>query len=200
MSEKIPCKLVSWQDIQALARELAFTVRSSGFRPDIILAIGRGGYIPARLLSDYLNISNLTEFKVEHYEGTDKAATARVRYPLVAAVNGLRVLVVDDVTDTGDSFDVALAHVRSRGTPAELRTAVLHHKSISPFVPDYFADTIESWRWVIYPWARIEDLMALIGKMADRPHGAEAIAGRLRADNGIRVPLAVIRDVLELMT
>jgi hypoxanthine phosphoribosyltransferase len=200
MSEKIPCELVFWQDIQALARELAFMIRGSGFRPDIILAIGRGGYIPGRLLSDYLNILNLTGFKVEHYKGTDKAPTARVRYPLSAEVDGLRVLVVDDVTDTGDSFDVALEHVRSRGgSPEELRTAVLHHKSISPFVPDYYAAQIEDWRWVIYPWAMVEDLTALIGKMVDPPSGAEAIARRLLADNGIQVPLGVVRDVLELM-
>jgi hypoxanthine phosphoribosyltransferase len=94
-----------------------------------------------------------------------------------------------------------LVHVLSRGgVPGVLRTAVLNHKSISPFVPNYYAAQIEDWRWVIYPWAMVEGLKALIGKMVDPPSGAEPIARRLLADNGIRVPLGMVRDVLELMS
>ncbi len=65
--ETMRCELVSWEQFRALARQLALRVQSSGFRPDMIVAIGRGGYMPARLLSDYLDIYSLSGFKIEHY-------------------------------------------------------------------------------------------------------------------------------------
>jgi hypoxanthine phosphoribosyltransferase len=199
MGKHMRCELVGWDEIRRLARDLAVRVRADGFAPDIIVALGRGGWVPGRLLSDYLGNLNLTEFKVEHYKGTEKQAIARIRYPLAADVEGQRVLVVDDITDTGDSFTAALEHIRGRGEPSELRTLVLHHKTVSPFVPDYFARAIRQWRWIIYPWALVEDLTALIEGMEGRPAGAEAVVERLSRDHGIRVPLGILTDVLELM-
>ena len=113
MKQGVGCELVTWGEVQGMARDLAFRIREDGFEPDIIIAVGRGGWVPGRLLSDYLGNLNLTEFKVEHYRGTEKQAAARVRYRLKADLAGQCVLVVDDVTDTGDSFEVALKHIRT---------------------------------------------------------------------------------------
>ena len=199
MGQGIRCELVGWGEVQRLARDLALRIRADGFAPDIIVAIGRGGWVPGRLLSDYLGNLNLTEFKVEHYKGTEKQAIARIRYPLTADMTGQRVLVVDDVTDTGDSFAVALEHIRSRGEPLALRTLVLHHKTVSSYAPDYFARAIVEWRWIIYPWAVVEDLTALVLGMEACPAGANALAERLLRDHGIRVPLGTVKDVLDLV-
>ena len=198
MDQGIRCELVTWSQVQRLARDLAFRIRKDGFEPDIIVAIGRGGWVPGRLLSDYLGNLNLTEFKVEHYKGTEKQAVARIRYPLKADVTGQRVLVVDDVTDTGDSFNVALEHIRSRGEPEQMRTLVLHHKTVSSYVPDYFARGMSEWRWLIYPWAVAEDLTALVQGMEGRPAGADALVDRLLRDHGIRVSPHTLKDILAL--
>lgn len=194
----IPCELITWGEVERLARRLALAVRASGFVPDLLVAIGRGGYPAARLLSDYLGILDLTEVKIEHYRGTQKAPEARVRYPLRAPVGDRQILLIDDVTDTGDSFRVAIAHLGSLGTPRAVRTAALHHKSVSPFVPDYCGRKLVRWRWLIYPWAQIEDLSALIRAMVDRPATPEAIAARLATDHGIRITPARVREVLAL--
>ena len=198
MESGMRCELIGWDEIQRLVLDLARRVQADRFVPDIIVAIGRGGWVPGRLLSDYLGILNLTEIKVEHYKGTEKQAVARIRYPLRADLTGQRVLLVDDVTDTGDSFDVVLKHIHSRGEPAELRSLVIHHKSISPYLPDYFAREVSEWRWIIYPWALVEDLSALIAEMQGAPRGAEAVAERLHRDNGIRVSPTVVEDILNL--
>ncbi|MGA7980414.1 MAG: phosphoribosyltransferase [Chromatiaceae bacterium] len=199
MSRDIRCQIVSWRQVHRLSRDLAFRIRDDGFKSDIIVAVGRGGWIPGRLLSDYLGNLNLTDIKVEHYKGTQKHRRARVRYPLRASVDGQRVLVVDDVTDTGDSLDAAIDHIRSAGNPIEIRTAVLHHKAVSRCVPDYFAVKVETWRWIIYPWAMVEDLTGLVGALEGRPAEALAVAERLRQTHGIRVDPSVVRDVLALM-
>lgn len=197
-TQPVPCDLITWGEVQRLARRLALAVRASGFAPDLLVAIGRGGYPAARLVSDYLGILDLTEVKVEHYQGTHKAPEARVRYPLRAPVADRQILLIDDVTDTGDSFRVAIEHIRTLGTPRAIRTAALHHKRVSTFVPDYFGRKLVRWRWIIYPWAQIEDLSALIRDMTDRPASPEALAERLRADHGIRVPPSRVREVLTL--
>ena len=192
----VPCELVSWGRCYGLCRTLAARLRASGFRPEVIVAIGRGGWMPGRVLSDLLGVMDLTEFKVEHYRGARREAAARVRYPLSAAVAGRRVLLVDDVSDTGDTYRVALDHLAERGPPLEVRTAALHHKTVSSFEPDLYAARVVRWRWLIYPWAVVEDLSGFVAAMVPRPQAPEAIAERLRAEHGLRVTRRLLEDVI----
>ncbi len=194
----IPCELISWERFYDLSRQLARTIHSSWFRPDIIVAIGRGGYLPARIVSDYLNVFDLASLKIEHYYAVHRQKLARIRYPLTAEVEGRRVLLVDDVTDSGETFHLASRHLRERGEPAELKTAVLHHKSVSDFAPDYYAEEVTAWRWIVYPWALIEDLGGFLKAMPSPPESPEAFAAYLFAQHGIRVPRQTLEDVLAL--
>lgn len=198
MGRPIPCEVVSWNRFYALARRLAYQVLDSGYRPDTLVAIGRGGYMPARILSDFLGIMDLTSFKIEHYTATRKSRRAVVRYPLSTDLSGRRVLLVDDVNDSGDTFATALEHVRSCGNPAEVRTAVLHHKTVSRYTPDYFVRRVVKWRWIIYPWAIAEDLGNLIQAMRPRPGDEREISRLLLERHGIRLPRSVLMDVLTM--
>jgi hypoxanthine phosphoribosyltransferase len=163
----------------------------------MLIAIGRGGYVPARILADYLGLMALTGIKVEHYQGAQKQPVACVKYPLNITVTGCRVLVIDDVSDTGDTFAVTLEHI-SAFNPAAMRTAALHHKTVSSYRPDYFAEEIKTWRWLIYPWAVIEDISGFIERMEPRPQTVEAAANRLSQDYGLQVPLQTLEDVFQL--
>lgn len=196
MQEDRRCELVSWSRFHTLARRLTHLIRASGFRPDTIVAIGRGGYMPARILSDFLEVLDLTSFKIEHYHATRKDRQAIVRYPLNADLRGRRVLLVDDVTDSGDTFAVALDHLAACGPPAVVRSAVLHHKVVSPYVPDYYAQKVVKWRWIIYPWAVAEDVGSFIRAMTPRPADATEIGHRLAAEHGIRLPPRLLQDIL----
>jgi hypoxanthine phosphoribosyltransferase len=181
----LTCELVTWEEQYRLAKVVAGKIRSSGYRPDIIIAIGRGGYIPARILCDLLLISRLTSVKAEHW-GTpaEKDERAVIRFPVCTDIRGERVLIVDDVTDTGDTLRAVLDHVKDLG-PAEVRTAVLHHKEVSGFVPDYLAEVCPVWRWIVYPWAIHEDLVGFSKRvLAEGPltlrELREELAGRYR--------------------
>ncbi|MGQ9686482.1 MAG: phosphoribosyltransferase [Thiobacillaceae bacterium] len=198
MSPDQRCELVSWTRFHALARKLARRVLASGYRPDILVAIGRGGYLPARILSDFLDLMDLTSFKIEHYHATRKGRQARVRYPLNVDLTDRRVLLVDDVSDSGDTFRVALDHLASCGSPAEVRTAVLHHKVVSPYVPDYYAQKVIKWRWIVYPWAVAEDVGSFIRAMSLSPSDLAEVERRLRLERGVRLPPALLRDILEM--
>ena len=192
------CELVSWELFHTLARQLALLVRSSGFKPDMIVAIGRGGYMPARVLSDYLDIYNLSGFKIEHYRRAQKQAQARVRYPLSANVEGLKLLLVDDVSDGGDTFEVAVSHLHDRGPPAEIRTAVLHHKTVSSFVPDFYTTELTEWRWLIYPWAILEDVSGFIRELGLVDASPERMQAEIEAGYGVRISNEILSDANEL--
>jgi len=188
------CELVSWDQFHTLARQLALRVQSSGFKPDMIVAIGRGGYMPARVLSDYLDIYNLSAFKIEHYRAAKKQSEARVRYPLSANVKGLKLLLVDDVTDGGDTFEVAVSHLHERGPPAEIRTAVLHHKIVSSFIPDFYAAKVTEWRWLIYPWAILEDVSGFIRELGLVDASPERMEAEIEAVYGVRISGEILSD------
>jgi hypoxanthine phosphoribosyltransferase len=194
----VRCELVTWAQVQRLCLKLAEQIEASGFRPEAIVAIGRGGWTPARLLSDYLDVFDLTSFKIEHYRGVERQREARVRYPLAADLSGLRVLVVDDVSDSGETFVVALDHVRSRGEPAEIRTAALHHKVVASYEPDYYAKRIVKWRWLTYPWAVIEDASGFIARMPERPGNVEEARAWLAKEHNLRLRAELVERAMAI--
>ena len=192
------CTLVSWHTIYSLSRELARTIAGSGFRPDIVVAIGRGGYVPARLVCDFLHLDQLTGIKVEHYIATHKQAEVKIRYPLNTDVRGLDVLIVDDVNDSGDTL---AAVVRYIGTfaPRMVKTAVLHEKAVTRFPADFVAKRTRKWRWLVYPWAYIEDVTTFVQALQPLPLSAEEARQRLLVEHDIRVTRQTLQDVLDFM-
>ena len=165
MPKALPCVLMTWKQVYRRCRELARQLRYADFKIDCIVAIARGGYVPGRILSDLLGVHDLTGFKIEHYRNTEKQPQAFVKYPLNADLNGRNVLLIDDVCDSGDTFATGTDHVRQCGSVGELRTAALHFKTVAQFIPDYYAEAVNDWRWIIYPWAVTEDLSVLIANL-----------------------------------
>lgn len=160
----------------------------------MIVAIGRGGDIPARLLSDYLGIYNLTGFKIEHYRGMEKSSEAVIRYPLCVDAGGLNVLLVDDVSDGGDTLAVAVDHLQEKGPPADIRTATLHHKLQSRSVPDFYAAEIIEWRWLIYPWAVLEDVSGFIHTLQLEEAALATMQSRIAQQFGVTIPDQALLD------
>lgn len=197
MTEQLRCELISIEAVYALAYQLAQQVHDAGYKPDLVVAISRGGFTPARVLCDVLGIFNLTSIRIVHYS---RAAThdqpAFVKYPLSIPIEGLRLLVVDDVNDTGDTLKVARSYLEALG-PASVRTAVLHEKIASPVRADYSAAAVLEWRWLIYPWAVMEDVGGFLRQMEPRPTSVADAARRLRADYGLVVPHAQLQHLLQ---
>jgi len=196
MPDSFPCELVTWNRSAELATDLGRAVRTSGYQPEIVVAIGRGGYVPARVVCDVLLLDLLTSIKIEHWGvAAAKKPQTIVRFPLAVDITGKRVLVVDDVTDTGDTLSVAARYLKGFH-PAEVRTAVLQHKGCSGFVPDYFAELVTAWRWIIYPWAVYEDASGFVLRVLDAgPATAEEITGALSKRFTISVGPGLLADI-----
>ncbi len=198
MSDKIVCEMISWDRVVSLVHRLAIQIRKDNYHPDIIVTIGRGGYVPARLLADYLDSMNLTSIKIEHYfNATHKHPVTTVIYPLSINVTDQRVLLVDDVSDSGETFETALAHIRQRSSPKSIKTAALHHKMVSSYMPDYYGDKLPEWRWLTYPWAQVEDITAFIDEMDPRPETVEEIARQLESSYNMQVNEELLNYIVD---
>jgi len=191
-------EFVSNTKVSKLTRQLAHQIQDDGYHPDIIVAIARGGYIPARLLCDHLDINNLASFRVTHYTGAQKAEQTRLSLPLTIDVRGMNVLLVDDITDTGDTLRLALDHIHAF-QPQQLRVAVLHHKTVSTVVPDYYARKIVRWRWITYPWAVIEDTLGFVKQLQPRPATIEQAMDAVAKAHGVKISRPAMEDVFRLL-
>lgn len=197
-AKSFACQLVTWDEAFQLSRRTARLIKSSGFQPHLVIAIGRGGYVPARIVCDFLLHSLLTSIKIEHW---DKAACKRpeaaVRFPLAVDVLDQKVLIIDDVTDTGDTLRAALDYVNALGA-GEIRTAVMQHKTTSSVVPDFYADIITEWKWIIYPWAAHEDLVGFTEKiLSEELAGREQVRARLKKQYELSVDDISLTEVLD---
>jgi len=139
----------------------------------VIVGVSRGGFDPARILCDQLMVKRLASFQIEYYNDiNNRSKIPKIIYPLNADINGMRVLVVDDVSDTGHSLETARSHVSERGA-SQVRVATLHFKPWSKFKPDYYAEETES--WVVYPWEVKECLLRVAEKLRSKGLQQKAI-------------------------
>jgi hypoxanthine phosphoribosyltransferase len=161
------CEVMDWNLFYKLARQVAKKINGSGYKPDLIVGLARGGWVLARILCDLIGVKDLVSLKVEHWGITATPdGKAKLKYPLKVDLNGKTVLIVDDITDTGESMRVAVEYIKSLKA-AEIRTAALRHITSSKFMPDYFGEEI-SWRWVIFPWNFTEDMCNIVPKVCAR--------------------------------
>ncbi len=161
------CEVMDWNLFYKLARNVAKKVNVSGYKPELIIGLARGGWVLARVLCDLIGVKDLVSLKVEHWGITATPdGKAKLKYPLKVDLRGKNVLVVDDITDTGESMHVAVQYIQSL-RPSEIRTAALRHIKSSKFMPDYFGEEI-TWRWVIFPWNFTEDMCNIVPKVCKR--------------------------------
>ena len=91
----IKCYFVSWDKAYRLGRIIARKINKSGFIPDLVIGVARGGLVPARIVCDFLHQKDLTSIKVEHWGIAVTHGTARIKFPLPEEIDisGKRILV-----------------------------------------------------------------------------------------------------------
>jgi len=189
------CEVMDWRLFAELSEKVAEKIVASGWQPDFMVGLARGGWVLSRVLCDYLGVKDLVSIKVEHWGVTATPdGKARIKYAFDVDLTGRRVLVVDDITDTGESMMVAVDYVREKN-PLEVRTAALRHIDGSKFTPDYYGDVI-TWRWIIFPWNYVEDMVNLVPKACGDGSTPEEIKKAMREKFSIEVPEEDIEKAL----
>ena len=142
-------KHLSWEEFHEMTRELAGRVEDSGFRPDYLIGITRGGLPPAAIVGEVLGMKDVTTISARSYDGVDQGELSVTCLPQVD-LRGKKVLLIDEITDTGETL-VKIANLVAEKYGAEVKTAVVvvnidHCKQM----PDYFVSKTQV--WVVFPW------------------------------------------------
>lgn len=151
--------------------DLSQNIQKASFNPDIIVGVSRGGWTPARVLSDLLENPEIANIKAEFYVGVEKTKKEPMITQSVSVdVESKRVLVVDDVSDTGRSLQVVKEYLLEKGAK-ELRIATLYSKPWSVTLPDFYQKTTSC--WVIFPWERKEAFRKVIERFKEDGRSSE---------------------------
>jgi hypoxanthine phosphoribosyltransferase len=206
MHEKFSCMVIDWNHAYDLCKDVSEEIKAAGFEPDVIIGVARGGWFLARVLCDFFLLKDLFSLKMEHWGVTATiTGDAQMKYGLdeesKSRLKEKRVLITDDVTDTGESINLVVKYVNSLGVK-DVKTATMHHKVSSSFIPDFYGELIREWKWVIYPWSIHEDVMELVGKVLAKGEKWMSV-GEIRAfmkeEFDFYVPYHLLKEVVENM-
>ncbi|HEX6040268.1 phosphoribosyltransferase [Longimicrobium sp.] len=140
---------LSWELFGELCRALAVRV-AQDYRPDLVIGLATAGVMPAATVATMLQ----TDFEAMKVSRRERGEVVRTRpavlSPTPVAARGRRVLIVDEITTSGDTLRLALAAVREVG-PAEVRTATSFVRP-GGYRPDYHA--LETDALIVFPWDR----------------------------------------------
>lgn len=156
-------EVLTYELFGTACRDLAQAIADAGYQPDLILSIARGGLGLGMGLGYALAVKNLSVLNVEFYTGIDQRLEMPIMLPPTPAaidLSGLRVLIADDVADTGKTLEVV--HDFCADHVAEARTAVIYEKPASVIKPDY------AWRrtdaWIDFPWSALPPVVRRPGR------------------------------------
>jgi hypoxanthine phosphoribosyltransferase len=156
----IEYEVPTWNQIYEMLFCQAQKIEAKNYRPDIIVAIARGGVIPGRIMSDLLENPNLSFIQIEFYTNINQTLQEpNLKQTLIINVTGKKILLIDDISDTGKSLKLAKTHLQQQGA-SQTKTATLFQKPQSKTTPDFYEK--QTTDWVVFPWDINETLQKII--------------------------------------
>jgi hypoxanthine phosphoribosyltransferase len=163
MGETIRLLIPSWDVIYQLLIQLAEGITGASYKPDLIIAVSRGGLVPGRILADLLNCAAMRTIGVSFYEDIGRhGRRPTMTQPLSGPINDdALALVVDDIADTGETLALVQHELGPR--VGELKTATVYRKPSSILTPDFSGQETDA--WVIFPWELCESVKRIGRKL-----------------------------------
>ncbi|HEU6454141.1 MAG TPA: phosphoribosyltransferase [Roseateles sp.] len=152
---------VSWDEYHLLTERLALKVHASGWQFDQILCLARGGMRPGDVLSRVfdkpLGIMSTSSYRAE--AGTIQGRLDMAKYiTMPKGELAGRVLLVDDLADSGVTLKAVVERLRGMPAITELRSAVIWTKKVSAYTPDYYVELLETSPWIHQPFEEYDGM------------------------------------------
>lgn len=144
--------------------DLGVEILESGKQFDTLITLAKGGWTWARTMADILQIFELSSFKLSFYDSSQpgiKLTKPLLEIPLTIPLTKKRVILFDDVNDSGESMEYAIKYLENF-SPASIITATLFHKPHAKIKPDFVGSETDA--WVVFPHERREVIDGLAMK------------------------------------
>jgi len=143
--------ILSWKQVDDLVNILAREIKNAQYKPDCLVGITVGGIIPLALLAKELDMNNVITVSASSYEGYEQGPLRISNMPQKKSLQNLRVLLVDEIAETGQTIQTVRDALLADQTLKELKTAALAiNLKKCKFTPDFYALADE--RWIVFPW------------------------------------------------
>ena len=158
--------IIDWKEYNLIVEKLALQINDSGFKPDLLIGIARGGLPIIDVLSRIFKLK-CAYLAVESYSGKgieDQQGTLVFSREMSSTVQDMKgdILLCDDLSDTGVTLNKSIDWLKRypplKGNIREIKTAVLWKKKDSSFEPDFCAERIESNPWIVQPFEHYEEI------------------------------------------
>lgn len=150
---------LSYDELDAKVEELHKLITEDSFVPDTILAIARGGWFPARVLSDIYSSQDIpvdvVSVTTKFYTNIGKTGSRPVLVQELHSLFDQRVLIVDDVSDSGSTLKFIKGYAQWLGA-RYIKVATVFMKPRTKVIPDYFVDEIPNDTWIVFPYEKRE--------------------------------------------
>lgn len=152
---------VSWDQYHLLIERLALKVHASGWAFDQILCLARGGMRPGDVISRIFD-RPLAIMSTSSYR--DEGGTLQGRLDMATYITmpkgelAGRVLLVDDLADSGVTLKAVVDRLRAMPAITELRSAVIWVKGVSTYAPDYHVTSLPTSPWIYQPFEDYDNL------------------------------------------
>jgi len=172
-------EVATWNQIYDMLLGQAQKIQGDGYKPDVIIGIARGGLVTARILSDLLETPELAIIQIEYYVSIAQPRQEPIlKQGLSTPLTGKKTLLVDDISDTGKSLQLAKNHLQQQGAK-EIKTATLYAKPQTITKPDYYEK--QTSHWIVFPWDAKETVRKIIQKHEGKRATSKEIAKLVRA-------------------
>lgn len=142
---------ISWDTISALSCTLALQLKGKADF-DTIICVGRGGMVPARLLSERLGIKDIQFCDCRSYVGICKQEEVHIKDTL-QDVEGKQVLVVDDCLTSGKTLDAVYQLLADKKVQSIYMAVLYKNINVEDVFPMSYAALYDaSKEWLVFPW------------------------------------------------
>ena len=163
MADKL---IIDWKEYNLIVEKLALQINNSGFKPDLLIGIARGGLPIIDVLSRIFKLK-CAYLAVESYSGKDiedQQGTLVFSREMSSTVQDMKgdILLCDDLSDTGVTLNKSIDWLKKypplKGKIKNIKTAGLWKKKDSTFEPNFCAQKLNSNPWIVQPFERYEEI------------------------------------------
>ena len=148
--------IITWDKVYEDSIKLAKTIKLTKFKFDRIVAITKGGMVPALLIAEYLNINNIDTICVQSYDNKEQKDVEIIKFPKMSSAENW--LIIDDLVDTGNTIDKIISvipKIRYRYSTIDY-FGVLYAKPLgkNKLIVDSYVEDVEQDVWIKFPWEK----------------------------------------------